>query len=81
LGSTALVAGLITLPTHGRVSLPLAGAGLIFLMAAVTLMASGTLGELVYKLGDVRPEHFARLSVRTVGGRSATAVVSQGNNK
>jgi glycosyltransferase involved in cell wall biosynthesis len=71
IGSTALIAGLLTGARHGQVSLPLAGSGLIFLMAAVTLMASGTLGELVYKLGDVRPDQFARLSKRTsVRGRS-----------
>jgi len=71
IGSTALIAGLLTGARHGQVSLPLAGSGLIFLMAAVTLMASGTLGELVYKLGDVRPDQFARLSQRlSVGGRS-----------
>jgi len=71
IGSTALLAGLLTGARHGQISLPLAGSGLIFLMAAVTLMASGTLGELVYKLGDVRPDQFARLSKRTsAGGRS-----------
>jgi hypothetical protein len=47
-------------------SLPLTGSGIIFLMAGVTLMASGTLGELVYKLGDVRPEDFARLTMKAV---------------
>jgi hypothetical protein len=30
------------------------------------LMASGTLGELIYKLGDVRPDDFARLTKRLV---------------
>jgi hypothetical protein len=48
-------------------------------MASVTLMASGTLGELVYKLGDVRPEQFARLSRRVAEARkSATVLNSQG---
>jgi len=65
IGSTALIAGVLTGARHGQLSLPLAGSGLIFLMAAVSLMASGTLGELVYKLGDVRPDQFARLSKRT----------------
>jgi glycosyltransferase involved in cell wall biosynthesis len=67
-GCAALIGGLLELPRVGHISIPLAGAGLIFLTAAITLFASGTLGELVYKLGDVRPEHFARLSKRTVGG-------------
>ena len=78
IGCTSLVLGLIVLP-DGHVSLPLAGAGLIFLMAAVTLIASGTLGELVYKLGDVRPEHFARLSKRVAGGQSKSFIASKGN--
>ncbi len=78
-GCLALAAGLIKLGTDGHVSLPLAGSGLIFLMAAVTLMASGTLGELVYKLGDVRPEHFARLSIKkSAAGRSKSVAEPQG---
>jgi glycosyltransferase involved in cell wall biosynthesis len=68
IGCSTLLAGFIV-PHAGHVSLPLTGAGLIFLMAAVTLMASGTLGELVYRLGDVRPEQFARLSKRTADQR------------
>jgi glycosyltransferase involved in cell wall biosynthesis len=78
-GLIAVVAGVLALPTLGHVSLPVAGAGVIFLMASVTLMASGTLGELVYKLGDVRPEQFARLSRRVAEARkSATVLNSQG---
>ncbi|HEX4242369.1 MAG TPA: glycosyltransferase family 2 protein [Steroidobacteraceae bacterium] len=78
-GVIAVVAGVLALPTLGHVSLPVAGAGVIFLMASVTLMASGTLGELVYKLGDVRPEQFARLSRRVAEARkSATVLNSQG---
>jgi glycosyltransferase involved in cell wall biosynthesis len=65
-GSVALVAGLIPLVSGSPMTLPLAGAGAIFLMAALTMMASGTLGELVYTLGDVRPDQFARLSKKTV---------------
>jgi glycosyltransferase involved in cell wall biosynthesis len=63
LGSAALIAGLVA-QFGGPISLTLAGSGIIFLMGAVTLMASGTLGELVYKLGDMRPEDFARLTKR-----------------
>src|ERR1700674_122682 len=67
-GLLALAAGLLTTLTEGgRMSLPLTGAGIIFLTASVTLMASGTLGELVYKLGDVRPEDFARLTMKAAG--------------
>jgi glycosyltransferase involved in cell wall biosynthesis len=65
LGLLALAGGLLAaLPAGGRLSLPLTGSGVIFLTASVALMASGTLGELIYKLGDVRPEDFARLTKR-----------------
>jgi glycosyltransferase involved in cell wall biosynthesis len=64
IGIVALIGALMAIPGAGYVALPLAGSGLIFLMASLTLIASGTLGELVYKLGDVRPDHFARLSKR-----------------
>ncbi|MGD0502409.1 MAG: glycosyltransferase family 2 protein [Steroidobacteraceae bacterium] len=68
-GMAALIGGLLApFPVNGRMSLTLAGSGIIFLMGAVTLMASGTLGELVYKLGDMRPEDFARLTKRTSAG-------------
>lgn len=79
IGCSTLLAGLIIPHAGGHVSLPLAGAGLIFLMAAVTLMASGTLGELVYKLGDVRPEQFARLSRRIVEQRLNSSVAAKGS--
>ena len=63
IGLSALSAGLFAgAGTGGTMSLPLTGAGLIFVAASITLMASGTLGELVYKLGDVRPGDFARLT-------------------
>lgn len=65
-GIALLLAGLFTpISVNGRMSLTLAGSGIIFLMGAVTLAASGTLGELVYKLGDMRPEDFARLTKKT----------------
>jgi glycosyltransferase involved in cell wall biosynthesis len=75
-GMIALGAGLLAVPAVGHVSLPVAGAGVIFLMASVTLMASGTLGELVYKLGDIRPEQFARLSTRVSAARKAKTVIT-----
>ena len=46
----------------GKMSLPIAGTGLILVTAAFTLALGGILGELVYKLGDVRDHRFARLS-------------------
>jgi hypothetical protein len=48
------------------ISLPIAGSGIIFLSAALTLFFSGALGEIVYKLGDVREHRYARLTERTV---------------
>jgi glycosyltransferase involved in cell wall biosynthesis len=41
-------------------SLPIAGSGIIFLCSAIILLSSGAIGELVYKLGDVRDHHFLR---------------------
>jgi glycosyltransferase involved in cell wall biosynthesis len=60
------------------IPLPIAGSGVIFLSAAITLFFSGALGELVYKMGDVREHRYARLTERIVvpvstehGGREA----------
>ena len=65
IGLVTLVGGLwMTLP-DGGMSLPLTGSGIIFLTAVLTLLASGTLGELIYRLGDVRPEDFARLTMKS----------------
>jgi glycosyltransferase involved in cell wall biosynthesis len=62
-GFIALSGGLLAaVPIGGHMSLPLTGAGVILLSASVTLLASGTLGELIYRLGDVRPENFANLT-------------------
>jgi len=81
IGLLALAAGLLTgVRTNEHMSLPLTGTGVIFLMAAVTLIASGTLGELVYKLGDVRPEDFARLTKKSrVDARPLAVIISKGN--
>jgi hypothetical protein len=71
-GLLTLAGGLLAaIPAGGRLSLPLTGSGVIFLTAAVILMASGTLGELIYKLGDVRPEDFARLTKRLVASHES----------
>jgi glycosyltransferase involved in cell wall biosynthesis len=48
--------------TTGAFSLPIAGSGVIFLSSAIILMGSGVLGELVYKLGDVREHEFSGLT-------------------
>jgi membrane-bound lytic murein transglycosylase MltF len=46
----------------------------------VTLMASGTLGELVYKLGDVRPDDFARLSERCSTVHASKSTITSKSN-
>lgn len=42
--------------------LPIAGTGIIFLMSAIILICGGVLGELIYRLGDVRERDFSRLT-------------------
>jgi glycosyltransferase involved in cell wall biosynthesis len=46
----------------GTLSLPIAGSGVVFLSSAIILMGSGALGELVYKLGDMREHEFSGLT-------------------
>ena len=53
--------------TTGTFSLPIAGSGVIFLSSAIILMGSGMLGELVYKLGDMREHEFSRLTQQIRG--------------
>jgi glycosyltransferase involved in cell wall biosynthesis len=53
--------------TTGTFSLPIAGSGVIFLSSAIILMGSGALGELVYKLGDMREHEFLGLTQQTRG--------------
>lgn len=48
----------------GRLSLPVAGSGVIFLTAAIILVSSGFLAELVYRVGDSRGREFSRLTSR-----------------
>jgi glycosyltransferase involved in cell wall biosynthesis len=55
---------------HDRpVSLPLAGTGVIFLSSAFIFLCAGALGELTYKLGDLREAEFSALTQR-LGMRS-----------
>jgi glycosyltransferase involved in cell wall biosynthesis len=50
--------------------LPVAGSGFIFAACAIMLMSSGAIGELVFRLGDVRERDFARLTEKFVGATS-----------
>jgi glycosyltransferase involved in cell wall biosynthesis len=58
----AFACTLTTLLSDGTYSLMIAGCGVIFLSSAVILMGSGALGELVYKLGDMREHEFSGLT-------------------
>src|SRR5918994_377662 len=51
--------------------LPVAGSGLIFFTSALVMVCGGALGELVYKLGDVRDLHFSRLSCKVRTGAAS----------
>ena len=53
--ATALARG--TLPP-----LPLVGSGLVFISSSFLMIGSGALAELIYRLGDVREQDFARLT-------------------
>jgi hypothetical protein len=50
--------------TADALPLPVAGTGVILLMGALILVCGGILGELIYKLGDVRDVQFSRLTGR-----------------
>ena len=67
IGLVALVYGIWPLTTASGISLPIAGSGVIFLMSAGILVLSGALGEMVYRLGDVREQQFSRLTQRVWG--------------
>jgi glycosyltransferase involved in cell wall biosynthesis len=51
-----------TLAAEGRMSLSIAGSGVIFLTATVMLLGAGAVGELIYKLGDLREHQFSSLT-------------------
>jgi hypothetical protein len=59
----------------GMLPLPIAGTGVILLMAAIILVCGGVLGEVVYKLGDVREHHFSRLTRVVWNGATASSDV------
>jgi glycosyltransferase involved in cell wall biosynthesis len=46
----------------GSLPIPVAGTGIILLMCAIVLACSGALGELIFKLGDLREREFSRLT-------------------
>jgi glycosyltransferase involved in cell wall biosynthesis len=66
LGMLALVYSLWVWGTHpeGSLPLPIAGSGVILLTSSFILVCGGAIGELIYKLGDMREHEFARLTQR-----------------
>jgi glycosyltransferase involved in cell wall biosynthesis len=69
----AFACTLVQFVTSGTLSLPIAGSGVIFLSSAIILMGSGALGELVYKLGDMREHEFSGLTQAARPDRSMSA--------
>jgi Glycosyl transferase family 2 len=77
LSTPLLLIGLIALThaifhmaaTRGHLSLPIAGAGIVFLSSAVILLFSGALAELIYSSGDIRDREFLRLTQRVLARR------------
>lgn len=68
LGCIALASSLWVWATRaGALPLPVAGTGLLLLLAAFMLTCAGALGELIYKMGDVREYQFASLTERIWG--------------
>jgi len=62
LGLIMIGGGLLDLATNGRMSIPLAGTGLLFLTLAVFLFFNGVLGELVYRTGDTKYKDFVNIT-------------------
>jgi glycosyltransferase involved in cell wall biosynthesis len=59
-------AAFVVLARGAPIPLAVTGSGFIFAACAVLLMSSGAIGELIFKLGDVRERDFARLTARLV---------------
>ena len=53
--------------SSGPLPLPIAGTGVILVMAAFILVCGGILGELIYRLGDLREQTFSRLTEKVWG--------------
>ena len=60
--AVAFAWSIVQFASDGTLSLPIAGCGVIFLSSAIILMGSGAIGELVYKLGDMREHEFSGLT-------------------
>jgi len=69
IGTVLLGYGTWLMLTSSSHALPLASSGLISLASSIILFCSGAVGELVYKLGDMREQQFARLTRRVSSHR------------
>jgi glycosyltransferase involved in cell wall biosynthesis len=63
-GTLALAHSLWQLTAGGSLPLPIAGAGMILIASSLIMICSGAVGELVFKVGDIRPSDFSRLTER-----------------
>lgn len=72
LAAVALGWTCFTLAAYGQMSLSIAGTGVIFLTSSGMLLASGAIGELIYKLGDLREHQFSGLTQHLLVGRSSS---------
>jgi len=64
LGMLAVVHSFWQLRLEGSLPLPVAGAGMILLASSLVMICSGAVGELVFKVGDIRTSDFSRLTQR-----------------
>lgn len=65
IGVTALVAGMLQLASgSGFVYISVA---LLYISLAITLLSLGVMGELVYRTGNLKIEHFARIKSNVLG--------------
>ncbi|HWG75612.1 MAG TPA: glycosyltransferase family 2 protein [Steroidobacteraceae bacterium] len=72
-GLAAMVAGITPyFSASAHVSLPFVGSGLMFIAAALFVLAGGALGELIYRTGDIRHHSFAQLTMQSSGRGSRT---------
>ncbi len=68
IAAVALGWSCVNFAATGRISLSIAGTGVIFLSSTVILLAAGALGELIYELGDVREHQFSGLTQHLLAG-------------
>jgi len=63
LSASCLVVSIQGLVSDGRLSIPIAGTGVLFAVIPIVLLLGGALAELVYAAGDVRTHKLAELTI------------------